>query len=135
MLSKSHPSWGAVIIWGRAWGSANLTTRCTQNLPPIGICSLHFCPPSPRILRTEILPPLPIGANTFTCKLHCSHGSIVYITHHAKMTYHFRYIGKSSGIVLNMIHRVSGGENSQGYFAGASGEPSNLSALKFCPLL
>ncbi len=42
-----------------------------------------------------------------------------------KITYHISYICKSSDVLLNMIRRVSGGENFEGYFLGASGEPSN----------
>ncbi len=48
---------GAVIIYGRGWGSANLKTVCTKNLPPprnscarylpppLGSSTLKFCPP------------------------------------------------------------------------------------------
>ncbi len=68
-LGKKTVPEGAVIIYGRGWGSANLKIACTQKLPPFGTCMLRFCPP-PQILRTEILP-LPIGANTFTCKFTC----------------------------------------------------------------
>ncbi len=49
------------------------------------------------------------------------------------MTYNIRYIGKSSGTVLNMIRPASGVESFKGFFIGASGKPSNLCALKLCP--
>ncbi len=92
---------GAVIIYGRGWWKFEnrlhskfaplLGTQALRICPPLGSSALKFCPP------------LPIGANTFTCKFTCSHGSIVCITDHAKITYHIRYSGKSSGIVLNVI--------------------------------
>ena len=46
---------GAVIIYGRGWGGANLKIACTKNLPPSELASYVFAPP--RILRTKILPP------------------------------------------------------------------------------
>ncbi len=47
-------------------------------LPPLGSSALNFC----------------------LSKFTWSHGSKVCITHHAKMTCHIRYIGKSSGIAF-----------------------------------
>ena len=59
----------------------------------------------------------PIGSKTLTCKFTWSPDSNICITHHAKMTFHIRYIGKRSHTVLNMMHCLMGGKNLKDIFS------------------
>ncbi len=91
--------------------------------PLLESCALKFCPPSWCINDVYIFQGMMFVSG------HCNHESFIGKSWQCKVGIN------CGGFILKYIRRASGGQKKLRYIFVAPGWPSNVCALKFCPLL